>query len=808
MKKMMVLALVAFLVPGVFAQGVGVIKGKVKTEIGAAPGVLVQISRMDGGDFLDFTTTDDNGQFFLGKLKAGSYRLEFSSVSFETLLKENIQVQGNQVVDLDIKMKSAGTVMEILTVASVSRRPERIVEAPGAVTVITANDLENNATHHQFPRLLNNAPSVELAQNGLFDYNLNARGFNSTVNRRILVLLDGRDISVGLLGAQEWNTMSYPIDEISSLEFVRGPGSALFGANAFNGVLNLKTKRPKDTPGGKLTLTGGDPSNYGVDFRYAGTIDDRLSYRLTTGIYSAESWSTSRTESTPYAGLPYELVAPDDDDVSSTYYNGRIDYELLNGHVFTAELGTGIGENAIALSGIGRVQVNKVNRPWYRLNYKGQKFNLSYWRSERDTPDGMTSLQSGGVIYEDYNSDHVELQFNHTFMKDKIDLVLGSAFQKQNINSLNPDGFQTLLRSSRDEDQKAVFGQLTFRMGKKFDFILAGRWDDSSLHEAETSPKAALVWKPSRNHSFRLTYNKAFQTPSYSEFFLYSSAGTATGLAQLQAGLEAQLGTQLPLNFESVPILAFGNEELEVETNETIEIGYKGIFASRLFVTFDYYQSTLSNFVTDLLPGVNSTLLNQLNASDPYYSGQYQAYEVPEFIPGPIAAIIEAQLALAQLQNALFTRNGQNVVAISYGNAGEVELDGFEFAFNYYVTDNFSIDGNYASFDYKIVELTGDENLFSPNASDSKYNFGVSYSGEQFGASLHFKHVTSFDWSSGIFQGAVPDYDLIDLTSFYRFNDYFKVNLMVSNASEEEHFEVFGGSVIGRRMMLGLNINF
>ena len=700
-------------------QDTGRIKGRITSNVGYSPGVLVQINSLDT-DFLDLTTSDNDGSFFFGNLRAGKYRLEFSSASFETQVRQPVQVSPGQTVDLSIAMKSTGNVMETLTVATVSRRPERIVEAPGAVVLLTQTDLENDAVHHQFPLLLNHSPGVETAQNGLFDFNLNARGFNSSVNRRILVLVDGRDISVGLLGSQEWNTLSFPIHEFSSMEFLRGPGSALFGANAFNGVWNLKTKRPMDSPGGKVYLSGGDPSNYGVDFKYSGIVDDRLAYRIGGGTYAAESWSTDRTQVTPYGGLPLEQVAPDPDDVTSTYYSGRIDYEFLNGHVFTAEMGTGIGQNEIALTGIGRVQVNQADRPWYRMNYKGQKFNLSYWRSERETPDGMTSLQSGGTIFEDYKNDHVELQFNQSFMKDRIDLVLGGAFQSQDIDSKNKNGFQTLLRSKRSEEQSAVFGQLTFHIGQKLDFVFAGRWDDSTLHDAETSPKAGVVWKPSRNHSLRLTYNRAFQTPSYTEFFLYTSAGIATGLAQLEQALEAQTGMNLPLGFENVPVLAFGNEELEVETNETLELGYKGIFASRLFVTFDYYQSTLQNFVTDLLPGANANILNQLNAFDPYYAGMYHAYSVPAGLE------TLAPLIYSQLRGGLFVRDdGQKVYAISYGNAGEVDLDGFEFAFDYYVTDSFSIKGNYASFDYKVIEgVSTNEEVFSPNASDSNYNFG------------------------------------------------------------------------------------
>ena len=68
------------------------------------------------------------------------------------------------------------------------------------------------------------------------------RGFNSSLNRRILTLIDGRDPSVPFLGSQEWAAVSFPMDELATVELVRGPGSALYGANAFSGVLNMTTR--------------------------------------------------------------------------------------------------------------------------------------------------------------------------------------------------------------------------------------------------------------------------------------------------------------------------------------------------------------------------------------------------------------------------------------------------------------------------------------------------------------------------------------------------------------------------------------
>jgi outer membrane receptor protein involved in Fe transport len=140
------------------------------------------------------------------------------------------------------------------------------------------------------------------------DFNVNARGFNSTLNRRVLVLQDGRDLAIAFLASQEWNAMAVPTDEISKMELVRGPGSALYGANAFFGVLNITTPTAREVVGTKLTLGGGllEPrrqngdkftgTSLRGDIRHAGVVmNGGLGYRLNAGYNECDTWTQSRT---------------------------------------------------------------------------------------------------------------------------------------------------------------------------------------------------------------------------------------------------------------------------------------------------------------------------------------------------------------------------------------------------------------------------------------------------------------------------------------------------------------------------------
>src|SRR6185503_17442467 len=272
------------------------------------------------------------------------------------------------------------------TVYSASRRTERVVDAPAAVTVVPQEDIEAVAASGQAPRVIESAPGVDFTQSGLYDTNFNARGFNSSLNRRILTLIDGRDPAIAFLGAQEWAALSFPLDEMASVELVRGPGSALYGANAFSGVLNMTTKLPRDTPGGRLMLSGGDLETRRADLRHAGGFGNEWYYRVVGGYQNSGDFARSRRLTVEYtvpcnttAGistncLPREARTLVLDETDIKFGGLRFDHHFANTNVLTLEGGYSELEGPVFQTGIGRVQVTDVERPWARVN-----FNMPHW---------------------------------------------------------------------------------------------------------------------------------------------------------------------------------------------------------------------------------------------------------------------------------------------------------------------------------------------------------------------------------------------------------------------------------------------
>ncbi|HMD14425.1 MAG TPA: carboxypeptidase-like regulatory domain-containing protein, partial [Bacteroidota bacterium] len=287
------------------------------------------------------TASDERGTFILTNVPAGSYTLSASLIGYIAKEIPGIVVTSEQTAGLSISLEDQTVPLRDMTVYGASMKEERVTEAPSAVTVLDQADIQLNGISGQLPKMLETQPGIDIAQNGLFDFNINTRGFNSSLTRRMLVLLDGRDLSIVFLGAQEWNGLSIPVEDLGRLELIRGPGSALYGANAFNGVINITTPSPKQILGTKITLAGGELNSFRGDVRYAG-IDGSWSYKINVGRFQGDTWSESRVSSLEYAGLTglnKEVVPINNDKVGTSYGSARIDYDFADSATATFEGG-------------------------------------------------------------------------------------------------------------------------------------------------------------------------------------------------------------------------------------------------------------------------------------------------------------------------------------------------------------------------------------------------------------------------------------------------------------------------------------
>lgn len=173
----------------------------------------------------------------------------FFGVNFVSATANNIRANA-QLLDLPIE-----ELMKV-QVTTASRHSQKLAEIPAAVFVITQDDIRRSGAT-SIPEALRMAPGVEVARIGTDKWAINIRGFNGRFADKLQVLMDGRSVYNPLFSGVQWEQLDTFMEDIERIEVIRGPGAALWGANAVNGVINIITKKAHDSQGTLFTAGGG-----------------------------------------------------------------------------------------------------------------------------------------------------------------------------------------------------------------------------------------------------------------------------------------------------------------------------------------------------------------------------------------------------------------------------------------------------------------------------------------------------------------------------------------------------------------------
>src|ERR1700732_3037002 len=215
-------------------------------------------------------------------------------------------------------------------VTSVARRPEKLIDAASAIQVITQEDIRRSGST-SIPEALRLADNLQVAQKNSHDWAISARGFNTALANKLLVMIDGRTVYTPLYSGVFWDVQDYLLEDIDRIEVISGPGGTLWGANAVNGVINIITKSPADTQGLYAEAGGGSEphafagARYGgvlapdVNFRVYGKYFDRGDEVLANGNPESDSWRQGR------AGFRIDsgVTAQDKLTLQGDYYDGH-----------------------------------------------------------------------------------------------------------------------------------------------------------------------------------------------------------------------------------------------------------------------------------------------------------------------------------------------------------------------------------------------------------------------------------------------------------------------------------------------------
>lgn len=191
-------------------------------------------------------------------------------------------------LNTDLTELSIEALMDI-EVTSVSKKAQKLSESAAAIFAITSEDIRRSGVTN-IADALRMVPGLNVARIDSSKWAVSSRGFNGRFLNKLLVLIDGRSVYTPLFSVVYWEVQDTLLEDVERIEVIRGPGAALWGANAVNGVINIITKNAADTQSGLLTLGGGDKEQAFAGLRYGMALGEDSHARLYTKGFERDSF--------------------------------------------------------------------------------------------------------------------------------------------------------------------------------------------------------------------------------------------------------------------------------------------------------------------------------------------------------------------------------------------------------------------------------------------------------------------------------------------------------------------------------------
>jgi iron complex outermembrane receptor protein len=381
--------------------------------------------------------------------------------------------------------------LSMIEVTSVSRRPEALADAAAAIYVISAEDIRRSGVI-SLAEALRLAPNLNVQRVNASDYAISARGFNGyETSNKLLVLVDGRSIYSTLHSGVFWDAHELMLQNIERIEVISGPGGALYGSNAMNGVINIITRSTEDTRGTLVSVAaGGDDAKYAL--RHGGDLGDNGAWRIyLNGQVRGES--RSRTG----------LEANDDSEgaragVRADWATGENRLTLL-ANVFDNQVT--VNENLLGIE--THVRGGDVVGRWTRPLAGGElQIQAYYDRFERDEPEALERSDTWDLSVQhalDVGRHRLVFGAGHRVVDSRFDAAPGGAF-------LDPAERTLTLTNLFVQDQITLAEGLTLTLGAKF--------EDNSFTGEEFLPNVRLSWRRPGGDLLWGAVSRASRTPN------------------------------------------------------------------------------------------------------------------------------------------------------------------------------------------------------------------------------------------------------------------------------------------------------
>lgn len=584
----------------------------------------------------DGVMTGADGTFTIERLPVGPQRLVVEAPGHQTLTL-TVVIRPGKVAIVDPTLAEPAVLGEEIVITG-TRAPVKRLDSPANVEIISEDDIRR-AGGVSYLASLSSVKGIDHSTSGVSEQRISARGFTTQFNSRMLTMLDGRLATLPGSGLPQANLLPATPLDMKSVEVVVGPASALYGPNAHTGVVNVLTKSPWDESGASLVARGGTQDLRSGAARIAGTVADRVGYKVNAEYLQATDFQPDRDErvtgadgisrsphfyGTDTAGTPvFEGDLVGDYDVRALKADGNL-YLRTGG--WQAKGSYGFSESdGFALTNAGRNHLRGWQVQYQNLELAGPNWYGQFTRTATDAGEsyqlnrlaGMVSAMGGVGAVDEAELEAMRDMIRFVDRSQMIDAELQHHRELGPVRATAGAQYRIYLPSSDgtylsdgDESIQATelggYAQLDLPlMADRLRLVGAGRVDHHTDYSTQLSPSAAVVYTVAPLHNVRVGYNRAFKSPTILENYLLIN-GTLVGN---RGGFEIRDAAG-----QAVSTI----DPLEPERVNAVEIGYKGVVGNRLFVDAVAYNSWYANFISPLTQVANPAPMDP--AMEPTYA--------------------------------------------------------------------------------------------------------------------------------------------------------------------------------------------
>ena len=413
------------------------------------------------------------------------------------------------------------------------------------------------------PEALRLVPGMQVGRLDANKWAVSARGFNDRLARKLLVLIDGRNVYSPIFSGVFWEVQDVLLEDVDRIEVIRGTGATLWGENAVNGIINIITRHARDTQGGLVTLGGGSEERGFTGVRYGGRISEGAFYRVYAKYFDRDRFVDA-------AGRPTA------DDWSMFRGGFRSDWRLsadealtVQGDLFSGKAGQTFQiPNLIAEPFLDRVDADSdlsggnLLARWERTLSDGSNLQLQLYYDRNERGDLTTTI----IDRDTYDAD-----FQHRFAwrsRQEIVWGLGYRYSRDAIEGSYKISFDPtsssydLFSGFVQDDITLVADRLSLSLGSKF--------EHNDFSGFEYQPGARLLWTPDERQTLWGGVTRAVRTPARADRDVHIN---------LRSFLSKELLAGFGLDLEPDPAVALvvvkGNPAFGTEKIRAYEVGYR-----------------------------------------------------------------------------------------------------------------------------------------------------------------------------------------------------------------------------------------